>query len=227
MGQELSARPVRAIIELLVKRTMQPKKKDKVVEERRHDVRVQNTYMKTSFLCYRFSFSVSSGTISKRLPTRPTSATWNIGASASLLIAAITLLSFMPARCWIAPEMPAQRYSSGATFLPVCPTCKLLSAKPLSTAALDAPIAAPKASASGGMILSNSSFDFNPRPPDMTLLAVARSGRSDFAKSSESHSVLISTLGSTPSTISAEPPPTSAAAKAVPLIVIILILSDD
>ena len=29
-----------------------------------------------------------------------------VGASSSLLIATITLLSFMPARCWIAPEMP-------------------------------------------------------------------------------------------------------------------------
>ena len=29
-----------------------------------------------------------------------------IGASASLLIATITFEPFMPARCWIAPEMP-------------------------------------------------------------------------------------------------------------------------
>ena len=33
-------------------------------------------------------------------------ATEKIGASESLLIATITLESFMPARCWIAPEMP-------------------------------------------------------------------------------------------------------------------------
>lgn len=65
------------------------------INKRRHD--------------YCFSFSVSSGTFSKRSPTRPTSATWKIGASASLLIAAMTLLSFMPAKCWIAPEIPAQR----------------------------------------------------------------------------------------------------------------------
>src|SRR3954451_21398513 len=38
-----------------------------------------------------FSFSVNSGTFSKRSPTNPTSATWKIGASGSLLIAAITL----------------------------------------------------------------------------------------------------------------------------------------
>ena len=32
--------------------------------------------------------------------------TWKIGASASLLTATMTLESFMPARCWMAPEMP-------------------------------------------------------------------------------------------------------------------------
>ncbi len=54
----------------------------------------------------RHSFSVSSGTTLNRSPTRPMSATWKIGASSSLLIATMTLESFMPARCWIAPEMP-------------------------------------------------------------------------------------------------------------------------
>ncbi len=42
----------------------------------------------------------------------------------SLLIATITFESFMPARCWIAPEMPTAMYSCGATILPVWPTCK-------------------------------------------------------------------------------------------------------
>src|SRR5690606_26653047 len=65
------------------------------------------------------SFSVSSGTILNRSPTRPMSATWKIGASSSLLIAMIVLESFMPARCWIAPEMPTAIYSCGATILPV------------------------------------------------------------------------------------------------------------
>ena len=36
--------------------------------------------------------------------------------------ATMTLLSFMPARCWIAPEMPTATYRSGATTLPVWPT---------------------------------------------------------------------------------------------------------
>lgn len=53
-----------------------------------------------------YSLAVSSGTAWNRSATRPTSATWKIGASGSLLIATITLLSFMPARCWIAPEIP-------------------------------------------------------------------------------------------------------------------------
>lgn len=176
---------------------------------------------------YFFNFSVNSGTLMNKSPTRPTSATWKIGASASLLIAAITLLSFIPARCCMAPDIPAQRYSSGATFLPVCPTCRLLSANPLSTAARDAPIAAPRASASGGISWSNCSLDFSPRPPETTLLAVARSGRSDLVRSSEIHSVTGSTLGSIPSVMSADPSSSSAAAKAVPRTVMILIWSVD
>ena len=49
--------------------------------------------------------------------------TWNMGASASLLTATMHLESFMPARCWMAPEIPRAMYRSGATTLPVCPTC--------------------------------------------------------------------------------------------------------
>lgn len=162
-----------------------------------------------------FNFSVSSGTFSNKSPTRPTSATWKMGASGSLLIAAMTLLSFMPARCWMAPEIPAARYSCGATFLPVWPTCKLLSAKPLSTAARDAPIAAPSASASGGISRSNSSFDLRPRPPETTFFADASSGRSDFARFSEIHSVGEGVLGSMPSSMDAEPPEVSAGANDV------------
>lgn len=52
------------------------------------------------------SFPVSSGTTLNRSPTRPMSATWKIGASSSLLMAMMVLESFIPARCWIAPEMP-------------------------------------------------------------------------------------------------------------------------
>ena len=28
----------------------------------------------------------------------------------------------MPAKCWMAPEMPMAKYTSGATILPVWPT---------------------------------------------------------------------------------------------------------
>ena len=52
------------------------------------------------------SLDVSSGTTLNRSPTKPISATWKIGASSSLLIAMIVFESFIPARCWIAPEMP-------------------------------------------------------------------------------------------------------------------------
>lgn len=54
----------------------------------------------------RQSFRVSSGTISKRSPTSPRSATWKMGASSSLFMAMIVFESFIPARCCIAPEMP-------------------------------------------------------------------------------------------------------------------------
>ena len=74
---------------------------------------------------------------------------------------------------------------------------------------------------------SNSSFDFKPRPPETTLPAVAKSGLSDFVRFSETHSVELSALGSTPSSTDADPPSASAAGNAVPLIVIILISSDD
>ena len=42
-----------------------------------------------------------------------------MGASSSLFIATITLLSFMPAKCCIAPDIPAAIYKLGATTLPV------------------------------------------------------------------------------------------------------------
>lgn len=50
--------------------------------------------------------------------------TWNIGASASLLTATMTLESLIPAKCWMAPEIPNAIYNSGATIFPVWPTYK-------------------------------------------------------------------------------------------------------
>ena len=43
---------------------------------------------------------------SKRSPTMPKSATLKMGASGSLLTATMTLEEDIPARCWMAPEMP-------------------------------------------------------------------------------------------------------------------------
>lgn len=165
--------------------------------------------------------------MSNKSPTKPTSAIWNIGASASLLIATINLLSFIPAKCWIAPDIPTHKYSCGATFFPVWPIWRLLSANPLSTAALDAPMAAPRTSARGWIRASNCSLDLRPRPPDTTRVAATRSGRSDAVNSSEIHSVGEGAWGSTPSTISAEPSVASAGVKAVPRMVMSLMGSDD
>src|SRR5450830_888389 len=61
----------------------------------------------------------NSGTTSNKSPTIESAATEKIGASSSLLIATITLESFIPAKCWIAPEIPTAIYSCGATILPV------------------------------------------------------------------------------------------------------------
>ena len=48
----------------------------------------------------------TSGTIWKMSPTIPYVATLKMGASGSLLNATITFEVPIPARCWIAPEMP-------------------------------------------------------------------------------------------------------------------------
>src|SRR6185436_12291703 len=128
------------------------------------------------------SSAFNSGKTWKRSATSPKSATWKIGASPSLLMATMTLLSFMPARCWMAPEMPTAMYSSGATILPVCPTCQSFGTNPASTAAREAPIAAFSLSASGSRILKFSPEPM-PRPPDTTIFAAVSSGRSDLETS--------------------------------------------
>ena len=89
-----------------------------------------------------------------------------------MFIATITFESFIPAKCWTAPEIPTAIYNSGATTLPVCPTCNSLGQNPESTAALEAPTAAsPKASANL-LIISKFSLLFTPRPPETTIRAV-------------------------------------------------------
>merc|ERR1719245_2823846 len=136
-----------------------------------------------------YILSCISGTALKRSATRPKSATWKMGASASLLMATISFESFMPAKCWIAPEIPTATYSSGATILPVCPTCMSLGTMPASTAARDAPTAAPILSAKSYSIWKLSPL-FIPLPPLMTTLALASSGRSDLLSSWPTHSEL-------------------------------------
>src|SRR2546426_6827296 len=70
-----------------------------------------------------FTASVSLGRILLRSPTIPRSENSKIGAFASLLIATMFSEPCIPTLCWIAPEMPAARYSFGATVLPVWPIC--------------------------------------------------------------------------------------------------------
>lgn len=82
----------------------------------------------------------------------------------------------------MAPDIPKAIYNSGATTLPVCPTCNELSAYPASTAARDAPTAAPSASARGYNVEANVSAFFKARPPDTTRLATPKSGRSDLVR---------------------------------------------
>ena len=60
------------------------------------------------------NFPWSRGRIWKRSPTRPSAATWKIGASSSLLIVTMTFEALMPARCWMAPEIPTAMERSGA-----------------------------------------------------------------------------------------------------------------
>ena len=86
----------------------------------------------------------------------------------------------------MAPDIPTATYKSGATTLPVCPTCQSLGAYPLSTAALDAPTAAPNLSASFS-IIAKSASEPTPLPPDTTAPADVNSGLSEAATLSSIH----------------------------------------
>src|SRR6185437_10894014 len=115
-----------------------------------------------SFLA--FTASVSFGTILFRSPTMPRSENSKIGAFASLLIATMFSELCMPTLCWIAPEIPAARYSFGATVLPVWPICAAYGYQPASTTARVAATAPPSASARSSHSLKPSAFP-RPRPP--------------------------------------------------------------
>src|ERR1700681_4574468 len=97
-----------------------------------------------------FTASVSLGRILFRSPTIPRSENSKIGALASLLIATMFSEACIPTLCWIAPEMPAARYSFGVTVLPVWPIWPAYGNQPASTTARVAATAVlpPKAPAS-------------------------------------------------------------------------------
>src|SRR6185436_706728 len=90
-----------------------------------------------------FTASVSFGTILLRSPTMPRSENSQLGALLSLLNATMFSEDCMPTLCWIAPEMPAARYSLGATVLPVCPIWAAYGYQPASTTARVAATAPP------------------------------------------------------------------------------------
>ena len=77
------------------------------------------------------------------------------------------------------------------------------------------------------MRASNCSLDFRPRPPETTRVAVARSGREDVWRSSETQVVGQGAWGSSPAVIEALLEAIEAAGKAVPRIVRILMGSED
>ncbi|MNR05204.1 hypothetical protein D3C85_1212180 [compost metagenome] len=120
----------------------------------------------------------------------------------------------MPARCWIAPEMPTAMYSCGATILPVCPTCRSLGTKPASTAAREAPTAAPSLSASWYSSWKLSPFCM-PRPPETTTLAAFSSGRSDLAISSPTKAEMPASAPAAIASMTALPPSPATASKPV------------
>src|SRR5687767_7141263 len=118
--------------------------------------------------------SVACGNTVLRSPTTPKSTSSKIGASSSLLTATIVFDVCMPARCWMAPEMPLATYSCGETVLPVCPIWEECGYQPESTAARDAPTAAPSESPNASA--SGKSRPVPP-PPDTTTEASVTSGR--------------------------------------------------
>src|SRR3954469_21777716 len=113
---------------------------------------------------FAFTASVSFGRILWRSPTTPRSENSKIGAFWSLLIATMFSELCMPTLCWMAPEMPAARYSFGATVLPVWPICAAYGYQPASTTARVAATAPPRAFARSSASEKFSALP-SPRPP--------------------------------------------------------------
>src|SRR5690606_11687943 len=129
--------------------------------------------------------SIACGATLNRSPTTPQSAISKIGASGSLLTATMTREVCIPARCWIAPEIPSAMYSCGETVLPVWPTWYWWGQKPASVAARDAPTAPPSRSASSSTSAKFSALP-TPRPPETTTDASVSSGRALFGSATRS-----------------------------------------
>src|ERR1019366_5719912 len=123
-----------------------------------------------------FTASVSLGRILLRSPTMPRSENSKIGALASLLIATMFSEACIPTLCWIAPEIPAARYSFGATVLSVCPICAAYGSHPASATARVAATALlpPKALARSSANWKPSALP-SPRPPAIRMLAPSMS----------------------------------------------------
>ena len=68
--------------------------------------RGRSSYVRAGQPLRSLTFSVAAGSTECRSPTTPKSTSSKIGASGSLLTATIVFEVCMPARCWIAPEMP-------------------------------------------------------------------------------------------------------------------------
>ena len=119
----------------------------------------------------------------------------------------------------MAPDIPTAMYKSGATIFPVCPTCISLGTKPESTAALEAPIAAPNLSAIPFKRLKLSPFCI-PLPPEITTSAAVNSGLSDTAISSFIKDEIARSLSKSTTSIGLDPPEASQASNPVVLTVI-------
>ena len=116
-------------------------------------------------------------------------------------------------------------YKLGATILPVWPTCISLGTKPESTAALEAPMAAPSLSAIPSSNLKFSPFCI-PRPPEITISAEVNSGLSDLANSSLTKLEMPRLESSSKISLVADPPWSSQSSNPVALTVITFIASE-
>ena len=105
------------------------------------------------------------------------------GASSSLLMATMTLLSFIPARVLESrPRCPPQCRDRGPPPSRSARPDSRWGTNPASTAAREAPTAAPSLSATSSRSAKLSPLCM-PRPPEITIRAEVSSGRSDCVRS--------------------------------------------